>query len=280
MSTRCKQSRGSAAARRVSAQLKRFPVIILFLTFAVLAWELIALAGGHPVENPTLIPIGTILPVRLDDTLALKDAQRGQAIAAKIAQDVPLNRDKIPAKSAVKGSIISVEKDSDGQGIKLTLKFNQLESRKETLTMVTYLRAMASYNAVRAAQTPHSGADVGTPTGWADTVQIGGDIRYGNGGAVRNRAKQKVGKGVNGGVLVDVRANPELGCDGIVNGDVHPQALWVFSSDACGIYDLKGTKITHTGKGAPVGEITLYFEKDDAKLEGGTAMLLRVTAQP
>jgi hypothetical protein len=279
MSTRCKQSRGSAAARRVGAQLNRFPVIILFITFAVLAWGLIALAGGHPVENPS-IPIGTILPVRLDDTISLKDAQRGQAIAAKIAQDVPLNRDKIPAKSAVKGSIISVEKDSDGPGIKLTLKFNQMESRKETLTMVTYLRAMASYNAVRAAQTPRSGADVGTPTGWADTVQIGGDIRYGDGGAVRNRAKQKVGKGVNGGVLVDVRANSELGCDGIVNGDVHPQALWVFSSDACGVYDLKGTKITHTGKGAPVGEITLYFEKEDAKLEGGTAMLLRVTAQP
>jgi hypothetical protein len=170
-----------------------------------------------------------------------------------------------------------VAKDEDGPGVKLTLKFNQVETKKETLTVVTYLRAIASYNAVRAAQTPRTGADGGTPTGWANTTQIGGDIRFGDGGIVRDRGKQKVGKGVIGGVLVHVKANAERGCDGPA-GDQRPQALWVFSADACGVYDLDGVTITRKGKGEPVGEFTLHFEKDDMKLEAGTAMLLRVIA--
>jgi hypothetical protein len=221
------------------------------------------------------------LPVRLENNISLKVVQPGQPIEARIAQDVPLpGREKIPAKSVVKGSIVSVVKDGDGTGAKVTLKFSQIDDHKDFLKISASLRAIASFKAVRSAQTPFSGADAGTPNGWADTVQIGGDIRYGDGGTVRNRAKQKVGKGVSGGVLVHLRANPALGCDGPVNGDDHPQALWVFSADACGVYDLKGTRITHSGKSEPVGEITLHFEKDDAKLEAGTALLLRAVSEP
>jgi len=145
---------------------------------------------------------------------------------------------------------------------------------------LTSLRAIASYLTVRSAQTPLTGVDAGSPAGWANTVQIGGDIRFGDGGPVRNRAKQKVGKGVLGGVLVHVRANPASGCEGPVNGDDHPQALWVFSADACGIYGLKGVQISHKGNQPPIGEITLHFEKDDMKLASRTGMLLRVVAQP
>ncbi len=232
-----------------------------------------------PVEHLSSVPVGTVLPIRLGDTISVKEAQPGQAISAKIMQTVPLpKREAIPLKSEVKGSIVSVEKDQDGSGASVTVKFNKLEAGKETLAFSAYLRAIASSNAVRAAQTPFSGADAGTPSGWANTLQIGGDIRYGDGGMVRSRFKQKVGKGVIGGVLVHVNANPALGCDGPVNGDDRLQALWVFSSDACGVYDLKGVKIAHTGKGAPVGEFTLHLEKDDMKLEAGTAMLLRIVA--
>jgi hypothetical protein len=163
--------------------------------------------------------------------------------------------------------------------MKVTLKFDQLEDHKEAVPIVTYLRALASRRALQSAQLAHSGADIGTPNGWADTVQIGGDVRFGDGGAVRNRAKEQVGKGVPGGVLAHVSANPALGCDGPMESD-DLQALWVFSSDACGVYDLKGIKIAHTGKSSPAGEITLHFEKDDAKLEAGTGILLRVASKP
>lgn len=183
-------------------------------------------------------------------------------------------------KAMVRGSIISVEKDSDGSGAKVTLKFDQLESRKETLKISTYLRAIASFRAVRTAQIPRTGAEGGTPAGWGDTMQIGGDVRYGDGGPVVNHAKQKIGKGVTGGVLVHLSANPALACDGPVSGDNPLQALWVFSATACGVYDMQGLKIVHVGKGAPVGEITLHFEKDDMSLEARTGILLRVAPQP
>ena len=232
------------------------------------------------VQSSPLFPGGTILPLALDKTTSVSDAAAGQPIEARVMQEIPLPSDeKIPPKSWVKGSIVSVSKDEDGSGTKITLKFNQVETKKEAFTVVTYLRAMASYKAVRAAQTPRSGADGGTPTGWADTVQIGGDVRFGDGGAVRDRAKQRVGTGVRGGVLSYIRANPARGCDGPVP-DQRAQALWVFSADACGVYDLNGTTITRMGKGEPVGEFTLHFEKSDMKLEGGTAMLLRVVTQP
>lgn len=249
-----------------------------------LGWQMEAWSGNRgtrdaaavwTVENAVAVPVGTILPVQLENSIATNEAQRGEAITGRIMQEVPLpTGEKIPGRSRVRGSISSVESDPDDPGTKISLKFNQIEHRKETVTITTYLRALASPSAVRTAQLPHSGADFGTPAGWADTVQVGGDVRYGDGGAVRDRAKETVGKGVAGGVLVHVRANPELGCDGPVNGDDHLQALWVFSSDACGVYGLKGVKIARRGKGTPLGEITLHLAKDSTKLEAGTGLLL------
>jgi hypothetical protein len=238
-------------------------------------------ASSNAVQNSPQIPAGTILPVRLENTISIQDTHPGDAVEARIMQEVPLpNRKKIPYRSEVKGSIVSVVKDSDGAGVKVTLKFNHVEARDQALEVATSLRAVASYKAVRAAQMTLTGPDSGTPAGWGNTVQIGGDIRFGDGGEVRDRFKQKVGKGVRGGVLVQVRANPNGGCEGPFSGDDHPQALWVFSADACGAFDLRGIHITQSSKKAPIGEITLHFEKEGMKLESGTAMLLRVVTQP
>jgi hypothetical protein len=238
-------------------------------------------ANNGAVEVPPAILVGTVLPLSLEKTISVKDAHKGEPIEAKIAQDVPLpDGEKISMKSVVSGSILSVETDADGQGIKVTLRFDQIEDHREAVSMATYLRAIASPRAVQAAQLGRTGADIGTSSGWSDTVQIGGDQRFGDGGEVRNRSKQKVGKGVTGGVLVQVNANPALGCDGPVNGDDRLQALWVFSSDACGVYDMKGVKVAHAGKSAAVGEITLHFEKDDMKVEAGSGILLRVVSKP
>ena len=232
---------------------------------------------GTPVEGTEQIPRGTILPVSLENSIKLQEARKGEAIEARIVQDVPLpDGGKLRTRSKVTGAIDSVERDAAGSGVNLSFHFDKLEFGNKTVPIVTSLRAMASYRAVRAAQMPFTGADSGTPAGWGTTVLIGGDIRFGGGGKVRNRSKQVVGKGVTGGVLVHVHAQPAAGCEGPVNGDDHPQALWVFSSDACGVYDLKGIKIAHNAKSEPVGEITLGFLKDDMKLESGTGLLLRV----
>jgi len=160
----------------------------------------------------------------------------------------------------------------------VSLRFDQIEYDKQIIHVATSLRALASFEAVRAARLPLGGADSGTPTGWANTVQIGGDIRYGDGGQVRNRSKENVGKGVSGGVLVHVSAPAGSECEGPVNGDDRLQALWVFSADACGVYDLKGVGIVHDGKTEPVGTITLRLEKEKMKLDAATGILLRTVA--
>jgi hypothetical protein len=233
-------------------------------------------SGRMPVISSALIPVGTIVAVRLEKTLSVEHAQAGQEIAARIAQDVPLpNNETIPVRSRVLGAIVSVVKVEGAADV--SFRFDKIEIRKETIPVATSLRAMASNEVVRSAQMPFTGADTGTPSGWADTEQIGGDIRYGDGGKVRDRHKQVVGKGVRGGVLVHVRAQAGTECEGPV-GDDRLQALWLFSADVCGMYGLKGVQIVHTGKTEPIGVITLRFEKPDMKLEGNTALLLRVVA--
>ena len=233
--------------------------------------------GGVPVEGTPKVPVGTILPASLENGLKAEDASKGELVELRIKQDVPLPRgDKIPARSKVTGYVASIERESDGNGLNLSLRFDKLEFHDKTVRIVTSLRAMASYQAVRWSQTPMAGADGGTPAGWGTTVLIGGDTRFGDGGKVRTSSKQVVGKGVRGGVLVHVRANPASGCEGPVDGDDHPQALWVFSSGACGLYDLNGVTIARDGRSEPLGEITLSFDKESKKLQSGTAMLLRV----
>jgi hypothetical protein len=231
------------------------------------------------VNTYAVVPVGVIIPVTLGQTLSVEHAQAGQEIEGRVKQDVPLTKhDKIAVKSRVVGRIVSVTKVGDGPGVDVSLRFEKIEYRKEMIPIAVSLRAMASYQAVRAAQTPFTGADNGTPAGWANTVQIGGDIRYGDGGEVRSRQKQKVGKGVIGGVLVHVFEQPGSECEGPVNGDDRLQALWVFSSDACGVYGMNGVKIVKTGKKEPVGGITLRFEKADMEISADDAMLLRVVA--
>lgn len=257
-----------------------YPLRLFIARLPLLVVALVSLANSSApiagVEGAAAIPAGTVLPIALQKPIGLKDAKPGQAVAARIMQDVPLpDGEKIRLKTVVTGSVVSVERDADGSGVKLAFKFTQLESGKDTLTIVTYLRAIASFLAVRSAQMPTAGADAGSPEGWANTTLVGGETRYGDGGPVRH-GKEKVGKGVIGGVLVRISANPARGCEGAAHSEDAPQALWVFSSDACGVYGMRGVQIVHVGKGEPLGEITLHFDKQDMRLEAGVGMLLRI----
>jgi hypothetical protein len=237
--------------------------------------------GHNPVQTSSQLPVGLILAARLKDSFKVKDLQKGTIVEMQVMQDTPLpDRDKIPMKALVRGSVVGRAQDSDGPGVNVTFAFTQVAHKDQNFSIATGLRAIASYMAVRNAQTPLNGINTGSPPGWANTVQVGGDIRYGDGGPVRNRHKQKVGKGVLGGVLVHISANPSLGCDGPIKGQDYLQALWVFSSDACGVYGMKEVTLSRTGNSDPVGEFTLHFEKDDMKLDGGTAFLFQIVNPP
>ena len=241
-------------------------------------------SGGHhesvTVQSPQQIPVGFMLPAQLDRTLSVDTARAGDAVEARIMQEVPLpNRGKIAFRSVVKGSIVTAARDEDETGVLLTVRFDQVTHRGQSLSMATSLRAIASNMAVHNAQTPLSGYDEANPLGWANTLQIGGDVRFGDGDSVRSRWKETVGKAVPGGVLVQVKANPERGCDTPVGVD-SAQALWLFSADACGVYELKGVQITHNGQSSPIGEFTLHFQKARMKLRVGTGFLLQVVSHP
>jgi hypothetical protein len=237
-------------------------------------------AGGE-VQSMAEIPAGYMLPLHLEQTLSVKHVRAGDSIEARIMQEVPLpNRRKIPTRSMVKGTILHVVRDEDEIGVLVTLRFDTLIEHRQTFSIVTGLRAIASNLAVHEAQMPLNNVDETQPLGWASTVQIGGDYRFGDGDKVRNRWKETVGKAVPGGVLVNVSANPKMGCEGPTAGEYPPQALWLFSADACGVYGLKGVQLTHNGLNAPLGEITLHFKKADMVLRAGDGLLLTVLPQP
>jgi hypothetical protein len=253
----------------------------LELTGAPRSLKALGSHGHSPVQTLSQLPVGLILAARLKDTFKVKDLQKGTIVELQVMQDTPLpDHSKIPMKALVRGSVVSAANDSDGPGVNVTFAFTQVADKDQSFSIATVVRAIASFMAVRKAQTPLTGADTGSPPGWANTVQVGGDIRYGDGGPVRNSHKQKVGKGVLGGVLVHISANPSLGCDGPIKGEDYLQALWVFSSDACGVYGMKELKISHSGNSDPIGEVTLHFEKDDMKLDGGMAFLFQVVNSP
>jgi hypothetical protein len=148
---------------------------------------------------------------------------------------------------------------------------------KKTLPITTNLRAIASPTEVESTQIPTMGMGCGDTWESRTTVQVGGDVVYWGGGPVDN-SSGPVGKPVTGttGVLVRVTAKPGSPCQGEVDENQGPQALWVFSSDACGVYGLGDTTIAHAGRTKPVGVIELDSKNGQVKVPSGSGMLLRV----
>src|SRR5580700_8009804 len=93
----------------------RLALTVLLFALPFVWWHEPEVHGAPMRENSAMIPAGTVIPIRLDKPISVKDAKRGQAIEAKIAQAVPLpDGEKIPFRATIKGSILSVETDTDG----------------------------------------------------------------------------------------------------------------------------------------------------------------------
>jgi len=219
------------------------------------------------------IPAGTVLPVRLDSTLSSVRSHSGQLITARVMQTVPLPGSMVPAGAKVIGHIVNVS----ASGASISVVFDTLETRGEKIPIATNLRAIASFVAVSNAQIPDTGADRGTPESAWTTTQVGGDSVYRGGGHVEG-INGIVGEPVAGGVLSHIYANEEGGCRGPINPNDSLQALWVFSSNACGAYGFSDLKIRHTGRTAPTGQITLDSASGPVKIERGAGLLLRVNS--
>jgi hypothetical protein len=70
-------------------------------------------------------------------------------------------------------------------------------------------------------------------------------------------------------VLCRVRPNPDAKCRGKTDGNNLPQALWVFSADACEAYGFPHLRIIHTGRNSPLGEVTLGSTRGDFEVRSG-----------
>ena len=173
------------------------------------------------------------------------------------------------------GAIVSVERAGNGTNGKISLRFDALEIHNRSIPIVANLRALAGFMEVQSAQTPEFSPGFGTPYIWATTRQIGGDEVYGVGGPVTNH-EQTVGGEIFWRRAGSRRAQPESRCSGALDSEDRLQALWVFSSDACGVYGIEGVRIVHAGRTEPVGEITLVSDHQNLLVRGASAMLLRI----
>ena len=254
-------------------------VLAFLCVFAVRAQTKAPAAGARDSadRDSVQIPVGTILPIRLNHGFSSKNAQVGQQLTGRIMQNVPLPGPiRIPEGSMVLGTILSVSAAGNNSAGKISFQFAQIEVHHRRMATVTNLRTIASPMEVQFAQIPETTPGFGTPYAWATTDQIGGDIKYGVGGPVTDRGSEVVGKGTYDGVLVHVTAQRGSGCRGDLDGNHDVQALWVFSADSCGVYGIPGARIAHAGRSAPIGEITLAADRGDVNIRSGSGMLLRV----
>jgi hypothetical protein len=236
------------------------------------------LFAATTIHAGTVVPDGTVLPAQLNSTLSSRRVKPGQLITARIMQDVPLPGDaKIPAGATLVGKVTSVQPASGGDGGSISLRLDTLRVAHENIQIRVHLRALASFLEVRHAQLP-LGSDPSAPESAWTTVQIGGDVVYRGGGPVRSRSGI-VGKPVEGGVLGRLDSNPGRGCRGDGTGE-RAQALWLFSSDACGVYGLAEMTIVRPNRDSSVtaGEMTLRSAKGDVNVRNGSGLLLQVDA--
>ena len=247
------------------------------LWIAVILWGTAAFAQNPAApRTQSPLPAGIILPVRLNNSISSRKAKPGQEVTARIMQNVPLpDRRRIREGARVVGHIVSVETPPGSSGARVSFKFESLIVSGKTFPISVSLRAIASLGEVEDAQLPFFGADRGTGDTAYTTVQVGGDVVYRGGGHVMEHGVI-VGEPVYDGVLARVAANPDGPCRSDVNANEWPQALWVFSADACGVYGFAGVRIVHAGQTNTAGEITLAADHGQLDVRSGSGMLLRV----
>jgi hypothetical protein len=244
---------------------------IALLSVICLASLNVVSAQNQKTAHPSMIHDGTILPIQLSSTIALAKAAPGQAISARIAQDVPLENGVLRRGTKISGHIVTV---TPGNPSRIGFTFDKIQySKSDSAPVVTNLRVLASNLEIASASLPTLGGDRGTPDVWWNTVQVGGQALYGSGPLMRG--DQILGQWVPGGGAVGkVEANGE--CRGEVAGNTREQALWLFSTDACGVYGYSGVLVERAGRSTPTGQITLSSTDPNLKIRGGAGMLLRV----
>jgi hypothetical protein len=225
--------------------------------------SILLLTPSLPAQSA--IPTGTVLPLQLATGLKAGKIKPGQEIKARIMQNIPGT--DIHRGARVLGHVL------DATPNRLELRFDTLVVKGQRIQFTTNLRALASMMEVEEAQEPESGPDRGISPVDYTTSQIGGEQVYRAGGPVA-RGITTVGEPTPYGVLGKLNSNPP--CRAAIAGNDHPQALWLFSTDACGVYGYSGLVIEHAGRTNPVGNIALVAKSGKLNIMSGSGLLLRV----
>ena len=221
------------------------------------------------------LPAGTALPMMLNSTLDAKKDKPGEKIEGKIMQDVPLpSGGQIKSGSHVIGHVVSVGKPGVA-GSRIAVIFNQIEDHGQVIHLSVNLRALASTESVFDAKLPMGNqSDTESSNEWM-TKQVGGDVVNRGRGVVAS-STGIVGRYTGSGVWGKLTPGLDADCPATIGNDSE-QALWLFSTSACGVYGLRDVKLTHDGSTDPLGQIELQSDKD-LVIRGGSGWLLLVNA--
>ena len=225
-----------------------------------------------PVVPSEKIPAGTVIPVMLSSRLNGKD-KPDESIEGKVMQEVTLPSGiKIREGTRVLGHTVSASKGKSGSSI--VVKFTAIQDDNHKVPVTVGALAIASMANVSDAHRPVGGnSDMDPDTQWV-TRQVGGDVVRRGWGQVFSSGGL-TGKWVGGSsVVMRLTPNEAAGCSAGPGYD-REQALWVFSSTACGTYGLGKIKIVNSGAASHVGEITLTSSRD-IDIRGGSGWLLIV----
>lgn len=230
------------------------------------AWLLLLILLQPALFAQNTIPAGTVLPVRLDTGLNADRIASGKVVRAEVMQNIPGTT--IHKGAHVLGHVLSVTPR------RLELRFDTLVTKNGRIPVTTNLRALASSLEVEEAQIPEGGADRAMPSALDPTTrQIGGEQVFRGGGPVA-RGTTPVGEPTPNGVIGTLSDNPP--CRGAVAGNDRPQAFWLFSTDACGLYGFDDLTIEHFGRTDPVGIIVLTSKTGKLNIRSESGFLLRV----
>jgi len=229
-----------------------------------------------PVVPSDKIPVGTVIPVMLSSRLNAK-AKPDESIDGKVMQEITLPSGiTIREGTRIQGHTVSVSKGKSGSSI--VVKFTGLQEEDRKVPVTIGVLAVASMANVNEAHRPVGGnPDVDPDTQWV-TRQVGGDVVKRGWGQVFSSGGV-TGKWVGGSsVVIKLTPNEAAGCSTGPGYD-REQAVWVFSSSACGTYGLGKTKVVNSGTGSHVGDITLTSNRD-IDIRSGSGWMLIVVEDP
>jgi hypothetical protein len=247
--------------------------------FAVIALSVPLVAAQGP---PATLSPGTTLPIQFERSVDSNHVHAGDAVAARTTQQVRLaNGQILPSGAHVTGHVLAASAFTfdktpyaKQQSSTLTIQFDSIDSKGETLPLHVYVRAMAGALTVWDAERPKA-TDMDP---LSTTTQIGGDQVTPSQSEVTSQEGDTVGYKRHGGVyahLISAVGNGPVSCD---SSDTE-QSMGHFSASACGLYGYTDVTMLDAGRSGTASILTLSARRRSAKISARSEALLEVLGE-